>query len=148
MRQKPHLWNLVIIGGKCYYTDVTWDDQGNTIFHEYLNTTKEIMDETHFIDGDIANGLYPDCLPAECNHTGMRYFDVEENTLSVTDAVTAKELAAYFGPFVSDGEKMSRTVNLLYEGDDFSSWLNGISGELLRETWLYRKREYKPRISR
>ncbi len=42
-----HGWNLVSIDGKWYYTDVTWDDQGDTLYHAYLNLPFNIMEEDH-----------------------------------------------------------------------------------------------------
>ncbi len=42
-----HGWNLVSIDGKWYYTDVTWDDQGDTLYHAYFNLPFNVMEEDH-----------------------------------------------------------------------------------------------------
>ena len=42
-----HAWNLVSIDGKWYYTDVTWDDQGETTYHAYLNLPFATIEEDH-----------------------------------------------------------------------------------------------------
>ena len=39
-----HAWNLVKLDGEWYYTDATWDDQGEDIFYTYFNiTTKQLL---------------------------------------------------------------------------------------------------------
>ncbi len=45
-----HAWNLVKLDGEWYYTDVTWDDSENFVFHEYLNITTALLKEDHTLD--------------------------------------------------------------------------------------------------
>ena len=45
-----HAWNLVKLDGEWYYTDVTWDDSENFVFHEYLNITTDLLKEDHTLD--------------------------------------------------------------------------------------------------
>lgn len=47
--KEPHEWNLVSLDGKWYYTDVTWDDQGDYLFYAYLNITTNQMKENHTV---------------------------------------------------------------------------------------------------
>jgi len=47
---EAHEWNYVRIDGNYYQVDVTWDDQGDELFHMYFNETDEIMAEDHILD--------------------------------------------------------------------------------------------------
>lgn len=62
-----HAWNLVELDGEYYYTDVTWDDQGDDLYHAYLNVTEDTLTEDHM----ITEPLYG--LP-ECTATTANYF--------------------------------------------------------------------------
>lgn len=80
-----HVWNLVRIDGKYYQTDVTWDDQGDTLYYEYFNTTSARMLEERLID----NNGYP--IP-ECTSTDANFFyrgegAVFDETPDYSDAV-------------------------------------------------------------
>ena len=52
-----HAWNIVKIDGDWYYTDVTWDDQGDNTFYAYFNITTEQLLEGHTIDSEYARVL-------------------------------------------------------------------------------------------
>lgn len=69
-----HAWNLVRIDGEYYYTDLTWDDQGDTIYHAYFNQTDAVMEEDHI----ITEAAYP--LP-ECTATEAQYFTGKDEKL-------------------------------------------------------------------
>ena len=43
---EPHAWNAVLLDGKWYYTDVTWDDKSN-LYYAYFNVTSDIFSEDH-----------------------------------------------------------------------------------------------------
>ena len=60
-----HAWNIVRIDGKYYHVDVTWDDQGETLYHAYFNLTDERIQEDHIIE---STGI-----PA-CNSEDAFYF--------------------------------------------------------------------------
>lgn len=61
-----HAWNIVKLDGKWYYTDVTWDDQGENTFYEYLNITTSKMAQGHTLDSDYA-ALVPQATATDAN---------------------------------------------------------------------------------
>ncbi len=66
----PHAWNIVKLDGDWYYTDITWDDQGNStefIFYTYFNITTEQLAEDHIINESFA-AYMPLCDATENNY--------------------------------------------------------------------------------
>lgn len=53
-----HAWNLVKIGGKWYYTDVTWDDSDNEYTYFLIGSKNDSFIHTHLVDDDVEY-LYP-----------------------------------------------------------------------------------------
>lgn len=45
----PHAWTLLWLDENCYYTDVTWDDQGSELYHAYFNNTLDEIELDHVI---------------------------------------------------------------------------------------------------
>lgn len=81
----PHAWNLVNIDGEYYQTDVTWDDQGDTVYYDYLNTTSARMLEERIIDD---NGYpIPECTSTDANFFYRGEGAVFEQTPDYRDAV-------------------------------------------------------------
>lgn len=113
----PHSWNLVWIDGECYYTDVTWDDQGDYLFHCYFNLSLDAMNADHSAD-------HPEYLPS-CGHTRLYYFNKEAGTGTgvgvITPSTTPESAAVFFKP-ISNGTQYTCRVN--FTGDDFSGWAN------------------------
>lgn len=72
---ESHEWNAVQLDGKWYYTDVTWDDQGDTIFYAYLNVTTKQINEDH-----VATD-FKDYLPS-ATATAANYFVKNSLTFS------------------------------------------------------------------
>ena len=62
-----HEWNVVKIDGKYYHVDLTWDDQGERIFHSYFNVSDTMIKEDHYIETTAY------ALPV-CNSTDAFYF--------------------------------------------------------------------------
>lgn len=115
-----HAWNLVWLDGKCYYTDVTWDDQStNGVFHEYLNVSKEEISLTHFLnDGEV--------LPASCGHDNYRFF-VKNSGKGICDIRDHKEdtdVADCFQTKSVNGRNAEYYCTIHYHKDDFDSWLD------------------------
>ena len=76
-----HEWNIVCIDGEYYHVDPTWDDQGDTIYHAYFNTSDELIKEDHAIDPTVYQ------LP-ECNTMDAHYFTVNGNAFSSGECTT------------------------------------------------------------
>ena len=81
-----HAWNLVKIDGKWYYTDVTWDDQGETIYYEYLNITTDKMDDDHTL-GDEYKTIVPNATATAAN-----YYKIENREFAKYDMARLVEL--------------------------------------------------------
>ena len=77
-RGEGHAWNLVEIDGEYYYVDLTWNDQGEELYHAYFNITEEILCEDHVIGGTIG-------LP-ECSAEDANYFTVMGGAVSAFNA--------------------------------------------------------------
>ncbi len=66
---ESHAWNLVKLDGKWYYTDVTWDDQGDNTFYAYFNVTKSNFDKDHNVDDKFKNYIKNiDATSTEANY--------------------------------------------------------------------------------
>lgn len=108
----PHAWNVVWLDDDtCVWTDVTWDDQGDRIYHAYFQISLSEMSVDHNVDANIFT------LPT-CEHDQQSYFDIHNAIL--TDQSTPEEAAALFGA-VTDG---ARSASFCYEGNDFDAWLS------------------------
>lgn len=110
-QEVPHAWNVVWLDGVCLYTDVTWDDQGDELYHAYFNLSLEEIEDDHIVNDDVFT------LP-DCNHYGKGYF--HNNGYIITDSTTPKEAAKMF-----DTTKYGfRTAEVIYDGDSgFSAWI-------------------------
>lgn len=61
-----HAWNLVKLDGQWYYTDVTWDDQGENTFYTYFNIPTSQLLEGHAI-GAKYQTLVPNATATAAN---------------------------------------------------------------------------------
>jgi hypothetical protein len=95
----------------CVYTDVTWDDQTDEIFHYYFNLSKSEMAVDHTVDADKFS------LP-DCTHNTDSYFDISGGEMD--DSTTVEEIVDLFGPAIDGG----RSAKLYYKGSDFAAWMN------------------------
>lgn len=80
-----HAWNLVRIEGAYYHTDLTWDDQGEDLFHAYFNQTDAVIKEDHV----ITETAY--ALPV-CDAVDAQYFTGKEEQLTSYTAETVGSL--------------------------------------------------------
>ncbi len=127
----PHAWNLLWLDGDCYYTDVTWDDQGERLLHEYFNLSLEEMRAEHIAD---------DPLPASCGHTKYTYH--KQNTVpgsgicNMNGGETGADIAPYFKLTSQTGSEVAYTCNIWCPGVDFNQWSNAHYLELAQALGL------------
>jgi hypothetical protein len=112
-KSEPHAWNVIWMSeDACVYTDVTWDDQGENIYHYYFNMSLEEIDDDH-----SANEIFE--LP-ECDHTSWSCIDVDPDCNILSDESQPGELVAFFG----EENNGTRTAQFFFLGVDFEKWFN------------------------
>lgn len=106
-----HAWNYVRIDGNYYHADVTWDDQGQQLYHSYFNLTDERILEDHSLDKT-------DYKLPECNSDNEKYFTVCGEILN----------SPYSAEKVAEILKNNRFIARLYINGDvvtkFKNWFN------------------------
>lgn len=124
--QVAHAWNLYWLDGKCYYSDPTWDDQGDELFHEYLNMSLEEISKTHFTE---------DVLPASCGHDDYTFFVMSDGkgVCDIRDHKNVKDVAKCFEIKSQNGGKTEYYCTIHYHGDDFADWLNQNAAAIVQE---------------
>ncbi len=80
-----HAWNMVKIDGEYYHVDLTWNDQGETLYYAYFNQTDSIITKDHTITEPAF------ALPS-CDSTNANYFVREGIILSTYTADSVGEL--------------------------------------------------------
>ena len=102
-----HEWTYVRLGGNWYHADVTWDDQGDDIYHEYLNIPTSVACADHTLNATSY------ALPV-CDSSDAFYFSTKGATLSTytVDSVAAvlRENGLQAAIYVPSG------------GEDFADW--------------------------
>lgn len=58
-----HMWNTVLIDGKWYQVDLTWNDSDDIISYKYFNLTSEKISEDHLVDNSVL--ATPHCTSTE-----------------------------------------------------------------------------------
>ncbi len=138
-----HAWNAVWLSDdECVFTDVTWDDSSQRIFHYYFNRSFEVMEEDHFTDTAYFK-------PISCQHDLYNY----SNLPRVDDTATPSELAPLFRPIYTIQGGYEATF--YYTGEtDFSGWFRPLASSLLwhiqqgsmsascTSRWIQRGHEY------
>lgn len=151
-----HIWNAVRLGGKWYYTDVTWDDINDISMYDYFNITTEQLKKTHTIvpkmtayndeelfekDGTIksCNLIIPKCDSLDYNYyvyKGSILSDLSSNTLSNDIVKAVKRGEEYFHIFVNpDSLNFDSVYDKLFsdESYDFASYIREANAILGRE---------------
>lgn len=114
---EPHAWNAVRIDGKYYHTDLTWNDQGNKLYHAYFNVSTEMLLDDHSID----SAAYT--LPV-CNSTDAFYFEQKSGLI---DEYTAYSI----GKLLYDS-KLTAHVYISNEVSSFINWWEREAGNVAR----------------
>ena len=109
-----HTWNLVKLDGRWYYTDVTWNDQVESTFYEYLNITTQKMREDHELDSDYAS------LVPQATSTNANYYKIE-----------GREFANYDQAKLVDLLKKDSSKTQIYVNGDVDSFLESVRVDLL-----------------
>ena len=112
-----HAWNYVRIDGEYYHVDLTWDDQGENLFHAYFNQTDDVIKEDHALDS-VAYGL------PVCDSTAAFYFNGKDTKL---EEYTVESVGSLL-------KENSGVVHVYIPGDvsQFETWISenylGIAG--------------------
>ncbi len=125
----PHAWNIVWMDADtCVYTDVTWDDQADTIYHYYFNISRSEIEADHTTNTELHK------LP-DCDHDKESYFDA--NDCNVSFSTSPEEMALHFASANVKGERIAvvyytgeKTVEEWFEQyiDDLYTALGGAPG--------------------
>ena len=126
---ESHAWNLLFLNGKCYYTDVTWDDQGAELFHAFFMLSSEEMHRTH-IPNDAA------ALPASCLHTDMDYFTVKGGKGTGIAKWSGSATAAEFASWMVQTEPGVFTCTISDATDSVGQWLQANFLDVITATKL------------
>lgn len=124
--QEAHAWNMVWLGGKCYFTDVTWDDPFvdgvQQLRHTYFNMSLEQLSADHFPDEESMA-----LLPGACNHTDLDYFSLrcgEGSGVGIfTDSTTASQAARYFMISSQENGVTTYTCSFRFDGKNSYDWI-------------------------
>ena len=118
---EKHAWNLVLLDGKYYYTDVTWDDQGTELYHHYLNISYDEIKGNHKADN-------LDYLPQNSGGNEMSYFKMnsgEGNGIcDMSGNESGGDIAKYFVLKSINGDQVEYFCSIHYHGDNFSNWFS------------------------
>ena len=109
-----HAWNIVKLDGQWYYTDVTWDDQGESTFYEYLNITTPKMAQGHTLDADYA------ALVPQANTTDANFYKKEGREFNSYDQVRLIDLL-----------KKDNNKTQIYIDGDINNFLSSVNSNLL-----------------
>lgn len=122
-----HAWNYVRLADRYYLTDLTWNDQGDEIYHAYFNVTDAMLEEDHTTDTEI----YP--LPV-CNSRDAFYFEGTDQYLDSYDVNAVANL------FVNRGMKIH-----VFVPDDpgtFTTWFKANISAIIRKLGIYKSCSY------
>ncbi|MCQ2770692.1 MAG: hypothetical protein MJ236_02700, partial [Clostridia bacterium] len=123
-----HMWNIVLLDGEYYLTDVTWDDQNGDIFHGYLNVTTDTMSEDH-----ITQMVYDVPL---CTATANNYFLKNGGIVYVKDSAPYVENENEVYNYVKSGISTTGVAKIFVIGTNkgnIFSWYNSVVNKLVND---------------
>ena len=90
-----HEWNIVRIDGEYYHVDVTWDDQGEILYHAYFGLTDAAIQEDHILN---ATGYaLPECIATAAQYHNALGGRFETYTVeAVAQHLKDNDMAAFF----------------------------------------------------
>ena len=113
-KTEGHAWNLVKLDGEWYYTDVTWDDQGEDIFYTYFNiTTKQLL------KGHSFEEFYAALVP-QATATAANYYIKE-----------GRSFTNYNQTKLVNFLKKDNNKTQIYIDGDIESYINSVNSNLL-----------------
>lgn len=114
-----HAWNLVWLDeGVCVYTDVTWDDQGEELYHTYFNMSLADFSDTHFPED-------PSLLPS-CTHSGYDLITIRGLRIDLDAKDSVGALIEKLSPTSSD----VYTATFACDESKLSEWLSSNAAEI------------------
>lgn len=131
--QERHAWTMLVIDGKCLFTDVTWDDpfingvqSTDHISHDYFHITLEQISKDHIPDEECKK-----MLPSVCNHTGYDFYSIHQGEGSgygiFTPSTTPEDAVKYFRYLGQADGKDQFICEFRFDGDGIA-WV--------KENWI------------
>lgn len=126
-----HAWNLMWIDHHCLYTDVTWDDQLNHVFHLYFARTVDNMSVNHYLD-EVSDAIKPDGDEHCCEYNYFAYYHQDHALQSDENGNFDVKQIANLKEEKIKGKAWGIVV---YDvtGGDFTQWLNSNRNKYLSE---------------
>ena len=118
---EKHEWNILWLDGNCVYSDVTWDDQGEELFHLFFARSIDEFNTDHV----PYEGMYTSSIPVgnhdKCEHSG--YFEniMESNVIGAD--VSADKIKAIYE---NKGNKIWDAVIYDPTATSVMNWLNSL----------------------
>lgn len=107
---EPHMWNAVVLDGKRYYLDPTWNDGGSEITYTFFNVTTADMVTSHRT-GDETLGVE---ITADTEHN---YYRMTGNYL---DTMDQKKIAEHVAGILTAGKD---TAHLRFSPETYDNAL-------------------------
>ena len=87
-----HAWNIIELGGKCYYADPTWDNvdkKENTLMYGYFNVDRASMEKAGYNFEESIEKFLPECNSMEMSvpYLNGTYIKANEKVLSRLDEI-------------------------------------------------------------
>ena len=114
---EPHAWNIIWLDGKCYFSDVCWDDDPKLKFHDYFMISFEQMAEDHQANG-IQDAAGEFSHPCNHNEYGNAYIGQYGNDIpKFTNNTTPEETKEYFKVTKVNGSVVTVFCDFRFDGN-------------------------------